>query len=120
MLASNGVLTADQAQSAAAAATPGEPVEGTIATMAQAVIDGNSHFYVTLRGDDAVYDFALPGLLSIVTYSVGDDIEFTYTQEEDAAVRTVATLGSETVEDDSADQGEDTQSTEEGADAVQA
>ena len=127
MLASNGVLTADQAQSAAVAATPGEPAEGTIATMAQAVIDGNSHFYVTLKGDDAVYDFALPGLLSIVTYSVGDDIEFTYTQEEDASVRTVATLGSETVEDDSAAQegdgaaqADEAQSAEEGADAVQA
>ena len=74
-----------------------------------------------------MYDFALPGLLSIVTYSVGDDIEFTYTQEEDASVRTVATLGSETVEDDSATQegdgaaqADDTQSAEEGADAVQA
>ena len=94
--------------------------------MAQAVIDGNSHFYVTLKGDDAVYDFALPGLLSIVTYSVGDDIEFTYMQEEGASVRTVATLGSETVEDDSAAQGDeavqadDAQSAEEGADAVQA
>ena len=95
--------------------------------MAQAVIDGNSHFYVTLKGDDAVYDFALPGLLSIVTYSVGDDIEFTYMQEEGASVRTVATLGSETVEDDSAAQegdgaaqADDTQSAEEGADAVQA
>ena len=127
MLASNGVLTADQAQSAAAAATPGEPAEGTIATMAQAVIDGNSHFYVTLKGDDAVYDFALPGLLSIVTYSVGDDIEFTYMQEEGASVRTVATLGSETVEDDSAAQegdgaaqADEAQSAEEGADAVQA
>ena len=94
--------------------------------MAQAVIDGNSHFYVTLKGDEAVYDFALPGLLSIVTYSVGDDIEFTYTQEEGASVRTVATLGSETVEDDSAAQDgeaaqvDDTQSTEEGVDAAQA
>lgn len=125
MLAANGVLTADQAQSAAAAAIPGEPAEGTIATIAQAVIDGNSHFYVTLKGDEAVYDFALPGLLSIVTYSVGDDIEFTYTQEEDALVRTVATLGSEVVDEQPADedeaaQAEDEQPAEEGADAVQA
>ena len=80
---------------------------------------------MTLKGDDAVYDFALPGLLSIVTYSVGDDIEFTYTQEEGVTVRTVATLGSETVEDDSAAQGEaeqadGTQSVEEGADVAQA
>ena len=61
-----------------------------------------------------------------MTYSVGDDIEFTYMQEEGASVRTVATLGSETVEDDSAAQGDevvqadDAQSAEEGADAVQA
>ena len=128
LLANNGILTDEQAQSATAAAVPGEPAEGTVATMTQAVIDGNSHFYVTLEGDDAIYDFALPGLLSIVTYQVGDEIEFTYTEEEGASVRTAATLGSETVEEADTDdesgavEGEasDAQSAEGGSDAVEA
>ncbi len=51
---------------------------GAIRTMAQAVLEGNSHFYVTLEGDSAIYDFALPGLLGIVGYKEGDTISFTY------------------------------------------
>jgi hypothetical protein len=52
--------------------------KGVIATMATAVIDGNSHFYVKLQGDKSVYDFALPACIEIVGYSVGDPIEFNY------------------------------------------
>ena len=122
LLANNGILSDEQAQSAAAQATPGEPAQGTIATIAQAVIDGNSHFYVTLKGDDAVYDFALPGLISIVTYQVGDEIEFTYTQEEGAVTRAVATLGDQTVEDGAGDGASDAgdAASEEAGDASQA
>lgn len=72
MLAADGLLDEDEA--AAASAT--REVGGTIASIAQAVIDGNSHFYVTLEGDDAIYDFGLPGLVEIVTYQVGDRVEF--------------------------------------------
>ena len=57
---------------------------GVISSIAQAVIDGNSHFYVTLEDDDAIYDFELPDLLEILTYDVGDEIEFVYTEDEDA------------------------------------
>ena len=52
--------------------------KGIIATMAQAVIEGNSHYYVTLQGDPSIYDFPLPGMLEIVAYSAGDEISFTY------------------------------------------
>ena len=51
---------------------------GVISRMAQAVIESNSHFYVKLEGDDAIYDFALPNMLDIVGYAVGDTISFTY------------------------------------------
>ena len=65
------------------AAVGGEEVEGTIATVAQAVIDGNSHFFVSLQDADAIYDFALPGMVSIVTYQPGDDIAFTAVENGD-------------------------------------
>lgn len=84
LLAEDGAITQDQAS---AAAVEGTPVSGTIESIAQAVIDGNSHFYVTLKGDDAIYDFALPAMLPIVTYQAGDQIEFGYV--EDGATRTV-------------------------------
>ena len=81
LLAEDGLLSEEEA---AAASTEAE-ASGTIATMAQAVIDGNSHFYVTLEGDSAIYDFALPGLLPIVTYEAGDEIEFSYAEAEDGS-----------------------------------
>ena len=74
LLATNGALTAkDVAQSA----TYGD-ASGKIRTMVQAVVDGNTHFYVTLEDDDAIYDFALPSLIGIVTYQEGDKIAFSY------------------------------------------
>ena len=89
LLAQSGVLSDEQATEAA----PVEQLEasGAIATMAQGVVDGNSHFYVTLEGErDVIYDFALPGLLPIVTYQVGDEVAFSYAAgDEGASTRTV-------------------------------
>ena len=45
LLATNGVDTGDSAPSDV------KQAKGIIATMAQAVIEGNSHYYVTLQGD---------------------------------------------------------------------
>ncbi len=73
LLATNGVSTGDTGVTADTKET-----QGVIATMAQAVIEGNSHYYLTLEGDDTIYDVALPGLISIVTYQIGDTIHFTY------------------------------------------
>lgn len=89
MLASAGVLD----ESEAGPVVSGVAREGVIATMAQAVIDGNSHFYVTLEGDDAIYDFALPGMLEIVTYQVGDAISFACSEGEGEGARAVTSLG---------------------------
>ncbi len=55
---------------------------GTIGSMTQVVIDGNSHYYVTIENDPAIYDFALPDLVNIVLYEVGDEITFTYMEGE--------------------------------------
>ncbi len=86
MMAGAGVLGEDEA----AAASSERRVEGVVETIAQAVVDGNSHFYVTLAGDDAIYDFALPGMLEIVTYQPGDAISFTCTKSD--RVMTAASL----------------------------
>lgn len=56
--------------------------QGTIAHIAQAVVEGNSHFYVKLVDGKAIYDFALPGLISIVGYKEGDSISFKYVEAE--------------------------------------
>ena len=74
MLAADGLLS----DAAAADASSQHEVTGVIATIAQAVVEGNSHFYVTLEDDAAgtIYDFALPEMVKIVTYQVGDEITF--------------------------------------------
>ena len=72
LLATNGVLTNETDL------TDVEQKTGTIEKVAQAVIDGNSHFYVKLAGESGLYDFPLPGLLEIVNYNVGDQITFTF------------------------------------------
>jgi hypothetical protein len=75
LLATNGMIDAGEAAVELVATAD---ASGTIATITEAVVDGNSHFYVTLEGDDAIYDFALPTMLPIVTYQVGDEVEFSY------------------------------------------
>ncbi len=78
LLATNGVLTNETDL------TDVEEKTGTITAVAQAVIDGNSHFYAVIDGEDALYDFALPGLLNILKYNVGDTITFTYLKTDGA------------------------------------
>ena len=87
MLAADGLLAEEDA------AVSTREVTGTIARVAQAVIEGNSHFYVTLEGDETIYDFALPGLVEIVTYAPGDTISFRCAEKnDDAATVTVTEL----------------------------
>ena len=76
LLATNGVVSED-----ASGTTDVKTVKGTIRSLNQAVIEGNTHFYVTLEDEDGnIFDFALPGLLDIVGYKVGDTINFTYVE----------------------------------------
>ena len=79
MLAADGLLDEDEAADASAT----REVTGTVARVAQAVIDGNSHFYVTLEGDATIYDFALPDLVGIVAYQAGDEISFRCVEKDD-------------------------------------
>ncbi len=102
LLATNGVDVSSSGESVVLEAS------GTIASMTQAVVEGNSHFYVMLAGDDNIYDFALPGLIEIITYGVGDEIAFSYM--EGAATETVYAFAGEDppeVSSDAADEGDE-------------
>ena len=93
LLATNGTISAADISTSS---TFGE-TNGTIRTMATAVIEGNSHFYVMLEGDDAIYDFALPGAIEIVGYSIGDSISFSFV--ENYPTNTVSEITSSFVEE---------------------
>ncbi len=89
MLASSGALSEEEAAASGAEVE----VTGTIASMVQAVIDGNSHFYLTLEGDDAIYDVALPGLVEIVRYGVGSDVTLSYAKDAGASAEAEGASG---------------------------
>ena len=76
LLATNGVAAGDAGDIGSL------EMQGTIDHIAQAVVEGNSHFYVTLAEGDGIYDFALPGLIEIVGYKEGDTISFKYVEAE--------------------------------------
>jgi hypothetical protein len=67
---------------------PGEPpatsttTTGTVERIATVVIEGNSHFYLTLAGDKRIYDCALPGLLDVLAVREGDTVSLTYRDDE--------------------------------------
>ena len=117
LLVSNGVLDDEDAEDSADV----EVLEasGEIAAMAQAVIDGNTHFYVTLAGDEALFDFELPDLLDILRYSVGDSIEFTYVEGDDVnTVQAFGTLEDLQAAEEEADSDDSDEAAEEDAEAT--
>ena len=96
LLATNGV----QLQGSAADTVGVKTATGTIVRITDAVMDGNTHFYVQLDGSGEVYDFALPNMLDIVTYQVGDTITFTYVEGD--PVSTAQSIGGEETTQDEA------------------
>lgn len=59
-----------------------EEIRGTIKRIAQGVVDGNTHFYVTLENSTLIFDVPIVEYMEIITYDIGDRISFTYEQGE--------------------------------------
>ena len=55
----------------------GAEVKGVIEKISPVVIEGNSHYYITLVGKNQIYDVDVSVYPEIVTYDAGDSIEFT-------------------------------------------
>lgn len=83
LLATNGVID----ESETAEDDTALEVTGTIATMVQAVVDSDSHFYITLEGDSTIYDVPI-SVIEIVTYQVGDTITLQYYAGDETATVT--------------------------------
>ena len=65
-----------------------ETVTGTIARIAQSVIDGNSHFYLVLEQDERIYDVAITDFVEIVRYQEGDAITLRFREGDPLCVVT--------------------------------
>ncbi len=71
LLRNNGVELAGDNQGT----TKGDgSVTGTISLVSPVVIDGNTHYYVMLSGDDTLYDCPVASVVDVVRYKEGDRV----------------------------------------------
>lgn len=72
LLKTNGINSTEEGDAVKAS--------GVIEGIAPVVIDGFTHYYVILKGDEVTYDFDLANtdLTRIITYEKGDKIQFSY------------------------------------------
>lgn len=85
LLKTNGISSAATAAS--------DTATGKIRKIAQAVVEGNSHYYILLEDGDEIYDVSVADFIDIITYEEGDTVTFGYMQEDGR--RTVLSLGEE-------------------------
>jgi hypothetical protein len=54
-------------------------ITGSIAKIAEAVVDGNSHYFILLGNSNEIFDVNVADYIQIIKYNAGDTITFTYT-----------------------------------------
>mgnify|MGYP000225999631 CR=1 FL=1 len=61
-----------------------EEVSGKITKIAQAVLNGNSHYYLMLEGSNEIFDVSVVDFIDIIRYNVGDEVTVEYKEGEKA------------------------------------
>lgn len=87
LLVDNGMLDDEKA----AQSSEEKEAKGVISRMAQAVVEGNTHYYLMLENEDRIYDVPITDFLGIVKYDVGDTVTLTYIEGEPACEVTSVT-----------------------------
>lgn len=59
-------------------------VKGKIKKIAQGVVEGNSHYYIMLEGNNEIFDVSVVDYLDIIKYNEGDQITIEYTPGDQA------------------------------------
>lgn len=75
MLSESGVSTSEGGVT--------KTITGNIEKIAQSVIDGNSHFYLTLTGSNLIFDVPIVDYLNVITFDVGDAVTIEYMEGEE-------------------------------------
>ncbi len=57
-------------------------VTGKITKIAQGVVDGNSHYYVMIEGNDGIFDVSVVDFIDIIRYEVGQEVTIEYKEGE--------------------------------------
>lgn len=58
-------------------------VTGVITQIVPVVIDGNSHYYITLENQSVIYDVNVKDNPKIITYAIGVPVTLNYSEEPD-------------------------------------
>ena len=74
MMSQSGVITQEKQEE--------KNISGTITKIIQTVVDGNSHFYITIDFSDAIFDVNVIENPEIIKYNVGDVIKLSYTEND--------------------------------------
>ena len=53
-------------------------ITGTITKIAEAVVEGNSHYYILLSSSNEIFDVSVADYINIIKYNVGDMVTLTY------------------------------------------
>ena len=85
LLRENGIETASGQEGS-------QTVTGKITKIAQAVVDGNSHYYLMLEGMDDIFDVSVYDHLDIIRYETGDEITLGYEESDSETVQTVVSV----------------------------
>lgn len=59
-------------------------ITGKITKIAQAVLEGTSHYYLTVEGSDDIFDLSVVDFLDVVRCEVGQEITMEYKEDEKA------------------------------------
>lgn len=59
-------------------------ITGRITKIAQAVLEGTSHYYLMVEGSDAIFDLSVVDFLDVVRCEVGQEITMEYKEDEKA------------------------------------
>ena len=51
-----------------------EEVSGKITKIAQAVLNGNSHYYLMLENSDAIYDVSVADIIDVIRCELGEQV----------------------------------------------
>ena len=57
-------------------------VTGKITKIAQGVVDGNSHYYVMIEGNDGIFDVSVVDFIDIIRYEVCQEVTIEYKEGE--------------------------------------
>ncbi len=78
LLKQSGIQTNDSSRT--------KKVSGMIQKIAQAVVEGNSHYYILLEGKEEIFDVSIADAIDIIRYAEGDRITMEYQEESPANV----------------------------------